>query len=178
LEWPIVFLAGIEDGLVPLGSPDGSQLEEERRLFYVAITRAREELHISWAKRRTTSRGVSDRKPSPWLARLSRSTNAIDVVDVTDDRAKQFINDSREQLHVEQERADAARLGLRRWRAARMKLTGLLSQSILPDDVIDRIADAHPTSIEELAAIDGVGRVRAVAVGEQLLRCMQTEVHA
>jgi DNA helicase-2/ATP-dependent DNA helicase PcrA len=175
LEWPIVFLAGIEDTLVPLGSPDGVQLEEERRLFYVAITRAREELHISWAKRRTTNRGVVDRKPSPWLSRLARSTNALDVVDVTDDRAKQYIDDSREQLHLDVEESDAARAALVRWRAARVKLTTLSPQNILADDVIDRIVAAHPATIDELAVIEGMGKVKAVAVGDQLLRCLQTK---
>jgi DNA helicase-2/ATP-dependent DNA helicase PcrA len=176
LEWPIVFLAGIEDTLVPLGSPDATQLEEERRLFYVAITRAREELHISWAKRRTISRGVVDRKPSPWLARLVKSTNAVDVVDVTDDRAKQFIVDSREQLHLDPEQQDVTRSALVRWRSARVKLTALPPQSILADDVIDRIIASRPATIDELAAIEGMGKVKAVAVGEQLLRCLNEKV--
>jgi DNA helicase-2/ATP-dependent DNA helicase PcrA len=178
LEWPVVFLAGVEDGLVPLGSPEGAQLDEERRLFYVAITRAREELHISWAKRRATNRGVVDRKPSPWLARLTRSTNALDVVEVDDDRAKQFINEGRDQLHVDDEHAGAARAALQSWRAARMKLTGLSGQEILPDAVIERIIAGHPTTVDELAAIEGMSKIRAVAIGEQLLRCLQVELPA
>jgi DNA helicase II / ATP-dependent DNA helicase PcrA len=175
LEWPVVFLGGVEDGYVPLGAPQGEQLEEERRLFYVAITRAREELHISWAKKRTTSKGVVDRQPSPWLARLTKSANAVDVVDVTDDRAKRYIEESREQLHLSDEHADAAKLALQKWRAARMKLTGLPAASILGDDVIDRIVEAHPTTVDELAAIEGIGKVRAVALGEQLLKCLRVK---
>ena len=54
LEWPIVALAGLEDGLFPLsrtaGEPGG--LEEERRLCYVGLTRARERLYLSWARTR------------------------------------------------------------------------------------------------------------------------------
>ena len=54
LEWPIVALVGLEDGLFPLartaGEPGG--LEEERRLCYVGLTRARERLYLSWARTR------------------------------------------------------------------------------------------------------------------------------
>jgi|CXWL01.1.fsa_nt_gi DNA helicase-2/ATP-dependent DNA helicase PcrA len=54
LEWPIVVLAGMEDGLFPSGraleSPDG--LDEERRLCYVGITRARDSLLLTWARAR------------------------------------------------------------------------------------------------------------------------------
>jgi DNA helicase-2/ATP-dependent DNA helicase PcrA len=54
LEWSVVALAGLEDGLFPLartaGEPGG--LEEERRLCYVGLTRARERLYLSWARTR------------------------------------------------------------------------------------------------------------------------------
>ncbi|HEU5088987.1 MAG TPA: UvrD-helicase domain-containing protein [Roseiflexaceae bacterium] len=51
LEWPVVFVCGLEEGVLPhersLISPDG--IEEERRLAYVAVTRAAEKLFLSWA---------------------------------------------------------------------------------------------------------------------------------
>jgi DNA helicase II / ATP-dependent DNA helicase PcrA len=54
LEFPLVFLAGLEDGLFPLGRAydEPAQLEEERRLFYVGITRARDKLVLTWARER------------------------------------------------------------------------------------------------------------------------------
>jgi len=54
LEFPHVFLAGLEDGLFPMGRAfdDPAQLEEERRLFYVGITRAEDRLSLSWARQR------------------------------------------------------------------------------------------------------------------------------
>src|SRR5262249_7683826 len=54
LEWPVVAVAGLEDGLFPLGRTAGEPggLEEERRLCYVALTRARERLYLSWARTR------------------------------------------------------------------------------------------------------------------------------
>ena len=55
LEFPVVFLVGMEEGIFPgyksIGEPQ--ELEEERRLFYVGITRAKEFLHLTCAKRRT-----------------------------------------------------------------------------------------------------------------------------
>lgn len=51
LEFPVVFIAGAEEGITPSNRP-GTDLEEERRLFYVGITRAKEELHITHAAQR------------------------------------------------------------------------------------------------------------------------------
>ena len=54
LEFPVVFLAGMEDGIFPSESDrnDKSEMNEERRLAYVAITRAKDKLYISYAKSR------------------------------------------------------------------------------------------------------------------------------
>ena len=54
LEFPVVFIAGLEEGIFPSGRAfeDIEQLEEERRLFYVAVTRAMEEVYITYAKTR------------------------------------------------------------------------------------------------------------------------------
>ena len=51
LEFPVVFLVGMEEGLFPISRAleDESELEEERRLCYVAITRAQELLFITYA---------------------------------------------------------------------------------------------------------------------------------
>jgi DNA helicase-2/ATP-dependent DNA helicase PcrA len=54
LEYPVVFLTGLEDGLFPLSQSfdDPPKLEEERRLFYVGITRAEEKLYLSHTEMR------------------------------------------------------------------------------------------------------------------------------
>jgi DNA helicase-2/ATP-dependent DNA helicase PcrA len=53
LEFPRVFVTGLEDGLFPMmRQGDVGDVEEERRLFYVAVTRARQELSLSYARRR------------------------------------------------------------------------------------------------------------------------------
>jgi DNA helicase-2/ATP-dependent DNA helicase PcrA len=68
LEWAVVFVTGLEDGYVPIAhAREPEALAEERRLLYVACTRAEEELHCSWAEERTFSSGPVLRSPSPWL---------------------------------------------------------------------------------------------------------------
>jgi len=72
LEFPIVFLIGLEDGVFPhlrsLGEPD--ELEEERRLCYVGITRARERLHLSHAWSRSLFGSTQYNPPSRFLKEI------------------------------------------------------------------------------------------------------------
>lgn len=67
LEWDAVLIIGLSDGLVPISLAEGWEaVEEERRLLYVGITRAREHLHLSWARARTPGGRVT-RSPSRFL---------------------------------------------------------------------------------------------------------------
>lgn len=67
LEFDHVFLVGCSEGLLPYGAPDwGELLEEERRLMYVAITRAQDSLHLSYAKTKD-GYGAQQRRPSRFL---------------------------------------------------------------------------------------------------------------
>jgi superfamily I DNA/RNA helicase len=70
LEFPVVFIAGCEDQFLPFQRTgrEASDLEEERRLFYVGMTRARQRLYLSWAKRRRIYGKIEDRRPSSFLA--------------------------------------------------------------------------------------------------------------
>jgi DNA helicase-2/ATP-dependent DNA helicase PcrA len=74
LEWTSVSVVGIEDGYVPIIYAESSAArEEERRLLYVALTRASRDLHCSWARSRTMGAGrTMERRPSPWLAAVAR----------------------------------------------------------------------------------------------------------
>lgn len=68
LEWPIVHLAGLEQGLVPISrAQTPSEIAEEQRLLYVAITRAERELHCHWAAERAFGDRKASRSPSPYL---------------------------------------------------------------------------------------------------------------
>jgi len=99
LEWPLVFIAGLEDGLFPSlrerdGTSEDAALEEERRLAYVAITRARERLVLTHARTRRVwgelkmqgpSRFLDDLPPGclaqPVRSRALQTPNAPRIVD-------------------------------------------------------------------------------------------------
>ncbi|HWD09415.1 MAG TPA: UvrD-helicase domain-containing protein [Actinomycetota bacterium] len=72
LEFPVVFITGLEDGVFPhirsLGNPD--ELEEERRLAYVGITRAKERLYLLHARQRSLSGHFGYNTPSKFLAEI------------------------------------------------------------------------------------------------------------
>ena len=69
LEFPVVFITGLEDGLLPLhwSEPDEAALAEERRLFYVGMTRAKDRLFLSRASQRLWRGRVQVLPPSPFL---------------------------------------------------------------------------------------------------------------
>jgi DNA helicase-2/ATP-dependent DNA helicase PcrA len=69
LEYPVVFLTGLEDGLFPLAKAidDPPLLEEERRLFYVGITRAEKKLYITYAEMRRRNGELMQSAPSSFL---------------------------------------------------------------------------------------------------------------
>lgn len=67
LEWDVVFLVGVAEGMMPITyAKTDEQIEEERRLLYVGVTRARQHLHLSWALTRTPG-GRPNRRPSRFL---------------------------------------------------------------------------------------------------------------
>lgn len=77
LEFPVVFIAGCEEGLIPHGRAidegGDAAVEEERRLFYVAITRARDKLYISSCLRRRHLQSSVESKPSRFLDEIPAS---------------------------------------------------------------------------------------------------------
>jgi DNA helicase-2/ATP-dependent DNA helicase PcrA len=77
LQWHTVMIIGLSEGLMPIGSArTHDAIEEERRLFYVALTRAEEELWCSWSAGDgsvSTSGLARERRPSPWLAGVERA---------------------------------------------------------------------------------------------------------
>ena len=75
LEFPLVFVSGLEDGLFPLAraAEDPSQLEEERRLFYVGITRAETKLYLTCAEQRRRNGEMMVSMPSRFLKQVTIS---------------------------------------------------------------------------------------------------------
>ena len=72
LEFPVVFIVGLEEGLLPHSRSlmDVYELEEERRLFYVGMTRAQEELHLTYTRERLYFGGDRVNQPSRFLAEI------------------------------------------------------------------------------------------------------------
>ncbi|MEU8970252.1 ATP-dependent DNA helicase UvrD2 [Streptomyces monashensis] len=74
LEWDVVFLVGVAEGMLPITyAKTDEQIEEERRLLYVGVTRARERLHVSWALSRSPG-GRPNRRASRFLDGLRPGT--------------------------------------------------------------------------------------------------------
>ena len=72
LQWPTVLVLGLDAGLLPIASAQTpAAVEEERRLLYVALTRAEEELWCSWFER--AEDGPAPRGPSPWLEPIAQT---------------------------------------------------------------------------------------------------------
>jgi DNA helicase-2/ATP-dependent DNA helicase PcrA len=76
LEWPVVFVAGLEDGLLPHAraldelDSEGSPLDEELRLCYVAVTRAVDRLYLTYTRQRPRNGKVAPAEPSRFLRRI------------------------------------------------------------------------------------------------------------
>ena len=82
LEFPVVFLAGLEEGILPharvFDSGKADDIEEERRLCYVGVTRAREELFVSCASSRTQFGQIGYNMPSRFLDEMGMMVGGID----------------------------------------------------------------------------------------------------
>ncbi len=73
LEFPVVFIVGCEEGIIPHArsiEEDPANIEEERRLFYVAITRAREKLFLTSCRKRKRNKELMEVSPSPFLEEI------------------------------------------------------------------------------------------------------------
>lgn len=74
LEFPVVFITGCEKDLIPLRPPEGAvqDIEEERRLFYVAMTRAKEMLYLTYARKRNIYGKRNAQVPSPFVMDIEK----------------------------------------------------------------------------------------------------------
>jgi DNA helicase-2/ATP-dependent DNA helicase PcrA len=181
LEWPVVFLVGVEQGLLPIGHATSPETRsEERRLLYVAVTRAERELHLSWAERRTFGSGTMSRSPSPWLADVEDALRRIEATgEPGGDGWRSCVADGRAQLRSTAggrrapragERADPAVLqALRSWRADTARASGVPAFVVFHDTTLALVAEARPRDHPSLLALPGMGPVKAERYGDALL---------
>ena len=169
LEWDFVMLAGLEEGLVPFGrAATLEQTDEERRLLYVAMTRAVEELHLSWAKVRYFNARPVERQPCRWLDELDRSPAPADVSPLGT-RPRPDLTASRRRRSDLGDPNASLREAIIAWRRDTARFSGVVANLLIHDATIDAIAETRPSSIDELAAVRGVGPVKANRYGPQIL---------
>jgi DNA helicase-2/ATP-dependent DNA helicase PcrA len=150
LEWDAVFLPGLEEGNLPIGQAAGdpAAIDEERRLLYVGITRARVRLAVSWAERRAGPNGrEGSRRPSRFIGDLGLLPARTPARPIDDPRFE----------------------ALRTWRAERAKDDGVPAYVIAHDTTLADIAQARPGSIAELRRVKGMGPARLQRYGPEIL---------
>jgi len=159
LEWDAVFIVGCSEGLLPISLAETDQaLEEERRLLYVAITRAREHLALSFARARKVG-GRSTRKRTRFLeqqwpdarpARAARRSTSAKLAELDAEQLRLF--DS-----------------LKRWRLAVAQADSKPAFTVLVDTSLVEIARDRPANLGELAQVSGVGASKLDRYGLQIL---------
>ncbi|CAB4870049.1 unannotated protein [freshwater metagenome] len=184
LEWDCVYLVGLVDGTLPLihaTTPD--QIAEERRLFYVGVTRARDELCLSWSRSRS-GRGTRERsrflasvsdtvtgsaptkrtpaKPSAGPKKPVRCRVCDKVITVAAERKlKRCLTCT---VDFDEELYERARL----WRALEAKRASVPAFVVFTDATLQAIVEAEPAQEAEFLAIPGVGHNKLLRYGTAL----------
>ncbi|HVE62259.1 MAG TPA: ATP-dependent DNA helicase UvrD2 [Mycobacteriales bacterium] len=188
LEWDAVFLVGLADGTMPIQhATTPEQVAEERRLLYVGITRARRHLGLSWALaraeggRRTRSRsrfldglaGAPERVVAERSGRPRRTVAQCRVCSAPlRDAAARHL---RRCADCPATMDEALFERLRDWRKGRAGELGQPAYCVFTDLTLTAIAEGRPTSVDELAAIPGVGPTKLDKFGQEVLALVSNE---
>jgi DNA helicase II / ATP-dependent DNA helicase PcrA len=186
LEWDVVFLVGLADGTLPIQHAEGDEaaIEEERRLLYVGVTRARRVLRISWALARVSGRG-RQRRRSRFLHGLIPEEHPASRV-ASGDRRRASGPKPRCRICGEPligtEALKLQRCGscpsdldtelldrLREWRGGVAKQQGVPSYVIFTDATLTAIAEQRPADSAALVAIPGIGARKLDRYGPDVL---------
>ncbi|MGW8566902.1 ATP-dependent helicase [Isoptericola sp. NPDC055881] len=161
LEWDAVFLAGVSEGLMPISLAETDEaVAEERRLLYVGVTRAREHLELSFARSRNPG-GRATRKRTRFLDGLWPDDPSARG------RTRTARGQARERLTGEHDVAlfDA----LREWRLSVAREIDKPAFTVLGDATLAAIAELKPTSVAQLARVNGVGPAKIDRYGQTIL---------
>ncbi len=163
LEWNVVFLPGLTDGMLPIVYAQTDEaIAEERRLLYVGVTRARQQLFLSWAVARSEG-GRRTRKPSRFLAGLTT------VAPRQPRPAEGKRGRERKELPD-----DPLFQRLRAWRLTAAGEQGVPAYVVFSDATLRAIAELRPASLGQLAAVPGVGPVKLGLYGPTVLEFCRT----
>jgi DNA helicase-2/ATP-dependent DNA helicase PcrA len=188
LEWDAVFLVGLCEGLMPIVFAEGPDaVEEERRLLYVGITRARAVVQLSWARARTPG-GRASRSPSRFLDGLFAGSTAtrpaVRERPATRPVAKVVCRVCGTGLSAAVDRKlgrcstcpasyDEALLDrLRDWRGKVAADAGLPAYVVFTDATLTAIAETRPSDQGGLAKVPGVGVVKLRKYGDDVLEIL------
>ncbi len=158
LEWDAVFIAGLSEGLMPVTLAETEDaIEEERRLLYVGITRAREHLLLSYARARAEGSRAS-RKRTRFLATWwpddgparPRPRPKSAAADLTAADLRLFES-------------------LKAWRLAHAEADGKPAFTVLVDASLAEIAQNRPATLGQLARVRGVGPTKLDRYGPEIL---------
>jgi DNA helicase-2/ATP-dependent DNA helicase PcrA len=186
LEWDAVFLVGLTEGTMPIQHADGDDaaIEEERRLLYVGVTRARVHLWLSWAlaraaggrKYRRRSRFLHDLVPDAHpVSRLAKQSGPVskrakpkcricgapllDTQAVKLGRCSECPSDVDEELLAK----------LRAWRAERSRELKVPPYVVFTDATLVAIAEQRPLDAAGLVGISGIGAAKLDRFGDDVL---------
>ncbi|MGV9312449.1 ATP-dependent DNA helicase UvrD2 [Streptomyces sp. NPDC003691] len=194
LEWDAVFLVGLTEGMMPITyAKTDEQIEEERRLLYVGVTRARLHLTLSWALSRAPG-GRAGRRPTRFLNGLRPGSTApggrgsaggTGGVEPGSGRRKRrgpvlcrvcgkTLTDAGEMKLMRCEDCpsdmdEALYERLRDWRSGQARLLGQPAYCVFTDKTLMAIAEAVPEDERQLSAISGVGGRKLDRFGADVL---------
>jgi len=180
LEWDAVFVVGLADGTVPLVyAEDDAAIEEERRLLYVGVTRARQLLGLSWALARSPG-GRASRRPSRFLDSLRpvagrdgrsadptperrgprRSARAASCRTCGRSLASGAERKTGRCAECPSTYDDAIFDSLREWRSRSAREQSVPAFCVFTDATLVAIAETLPVSERELSQVPGVGAAK------------------
>ncbi|MFI6428956.1 ATP-dependent DNA helicase UvrD2 [Rhodococcus oryzae] len=196
LEWDAVFLVGLADGTLPIAhalgdskSPDDeAAVEEERRLLYVGVTRAREHLQLSWALARNAG-GRKSRRRSRFLHGLiPEDSPASRIAEPAPQKKRPRCRVCGKQLLG----TNATMLGrcetcpsnldlalfdaLKAWRSAKSRELKVPAYVVFSDNTLTAIAEQQPQDDRGLVSIPGIGAKKLERFGADVLAVVRGEV--
>jgi DNA helicase-2/ATP-dependent DNA helicase PcrA len=187
LEWDAVFLAGLQDGSMPITyATTPEAVEEERRLLYVGITRARKHLALSWSLARNPG-GQARRKPSRFLTGLRPESVTDRPAVQTGTKAGRKRSKAsvcrmcRRPLATARERNrgycadcplpydEAVFESLKQWRKQRAEAESVPAFVVFSDATLEALAEVRPTDRQGLLRVNGIGAAKLERYADDVL---------